>query len=231
MSVYRVLGESGARSRLDVVTPRGLTPLVGREREVEVLVERWEQVRQGQGQVVLLCGEAGIGKSRLVRVLRDHLAGAAHTRLECHSSPYYQHTALYPMTEWLHCTLAWQHDDPPHEKWRILAAALSPYPLVLAEAVPLFAALLSLPLPENAYPPLTLSPQQQRHQTLRALRTLLLAKTVQQPVLFILEDLHWTDPSTLELLSLLIEHTPTAALYMVLTCRPEFQPPWGSGRP
>jgi class 3 adenylate cyclase len=99
MPVYRVLGESGAQSRLEVATSRGLTPFVGREQAVRLLVERWEHAQEGHGQIVLLSGEAGIGKSRLVQVLKDHVATTPHTRWECRSLPYYQHTALYPITE------------------------------------------------------------------------------------------------------------------------------------
>jgi predicted AAA+ superfamily ATPase len=105
--VYRVVGVSGAQSRLDVFATRGLTPLVGRESEVTLLFERWEQVQDGQGQVVLLSGEAGIGKSRLVQALRARLADASHTLLECRSSPYYQNTALYPITDMLQRRLKW----------------------------------------------------------------------------------------------------------------------------
>ena len=115
MRVYRVLGESGAHSRLDIASARGLTPLVGREQEVGLLLERWQQVKDGQGQVVLLGGEAGIGKSRLLQVMKDHVVGEAHTLLECRSSPYYQNTALYPITDMLQRILQWQPDDTPEQ--------------------------------------------------------------------------------------------------------------------
>ncbi len=224
--VYRVVGASGAQSRLDVGVTRGMTPLVGREQETGLLVERWEQVKDGQGQVVLLSGEAGIGKSRLVQVLKGHITEEPHTRLECRSLPYYQNTALYPMTDLLQRALRWQQDDTLEEKLAKLEQMLGQYRLELDAAMPLFAALLSLPIPEDRYPPLALSPQRQRQKTLETFVALLLQQTEQQPMLFILEDLHWTDPSTLELLELLINQTPTATVYVLLTCRPAFQPTW-----
>jgi predicted ATPase len=224
--LYHVLGASGATSRLEVAQPRGLTPLVGRESEVALLVERWEQAKAGHGQVILLSGEAGIGKSRLVQVLKDHIANEPHTRWECRSVPYYQNTALYPLTDLLQHTLHWQHDETPDEKLGQLEHTLSQYRLPLEETVPLFAPLLALPLPEHHYPPLNLSPQRQRQKTLETIVAILLELAERQPVLFILEDLHWTDPTTLELLDLLLDQPPTAALLVLLTCRPHFQPAW-----
>ena len=119
-----------------------------------------------------------------------------------------------------------RQDDTPEDRLRKLEEALRPYPLPLTEVVPLLAALLAVPLPAS-YPPLTLSPQRQKQKTLEALLTWLLALTERQPVLFVVEDLHWIDPSTLEFLTLLVDQGPTARLLTLLTCRPEFQPPWG----
>src|SRR5262249_11593179 len=127
MRVYHVLGESGATSRLDVAQPRGLTPLVGRELEVTLLLDRWAQAKSGQGQVVLLTGDAGIGKSRLVQVLKEHLANEPHTRWECRSLPYYQNTALYPVTDLFQRTLQWQPDETPDETLDKLEQTLRPY--------------------------------------------------------------------------------------------------------
>jgi predicted ATPase/class 3 adenylate cyclase len=226
LAVYRVLSESGAQSRLDVASTRGLTPLVGREQEVGLLIERWEQAKDGQGQVILLSGEAGIGKSRLVQVLKDHVANEPHTRWECRSSPYYQNTALYPLIDLLQRALQWQQDDSPNERLKKLEHLLSQYRLPLAETIPLFAPLLSLSVPEDRYPPLNFSPQRQRQKTLESIVAMLLELAEREPVLFILEDLHWTDPTTLEFLGLLVEQIPTAAIYTLLTCRPHFQPSW-----
>ena len=224
--VYRVLQDSGARGRLDVAVTKGLTPLVGREAEVTLLLERWEQVKAGHGHVVLLSGDAGIGKSRLVQTLKDHVANEPHVRWECRSVPYYQNTALYPLTELFQRTLQWQHDETPEEKLGKLEQMLRQYRLPVEESAPLLASLLSLALPEKRYPLLHLSPQRQRQKALEAIVSLLLELAEHHPVLFIVEDLHWTDPSTLELLGLLLDQTPTASLLVLLTCRPHFQPAW-----
>jgi class 3 adenylate cyclase/predicted ATPase len=226
VQVYRVLGESGAQSQLDIASARGLTPLVGREQEVGLLLERWNQTKDGHGQVVLLSGEGGIGKSRLVQVLKEHVVDEPHTRWECRSSPYYQNTALYPIIDLFQRTLQWQQDDSPEEKLEKLEQELSQYRLPLEESVSLFAPILSLSLPEDRYPSLALSPQRQRQKTLESIVTILLEQAEQQPVLLILEDLHWTDPSTLEFLDLLIDQIPTTSICTLLTCRPAFQPTW-----
>jgi predicted ATPase len=226
VQVYQVLGTSGAQSRLDIVSSRSLTPLVGRDAEVALLRERWAQARDGLGQVVVLSGEAGIGKSRLVQVLHEHVAAEPHARLEWRCVPYAQQSPLYPVIAHLHRLLRWHPDNAPTEKLRTLEETLAASGLALPEMVPLFAALLSLPLPER-YAPLTLTPERQKQKTLDALLTWLLAEAAQHPVLFIVEDLHWIDPSTLEFLTLFLDQGPTARLLTLLTCRPEFLPPWG----
>ena len=227
LAVYRVLYESMARSRLEAASSTGWTPLVGREQEIGVLLERWAQVKDGLGQVVLLSGEAGIGKSRLVQVLTDQVAAEPRAWLTpCQCSPYHQHTALYPLIDLLErVVLRFDREESPQQKVGKLEGFLVQYGLPLAEAVPLFAAFLSLPLPAD-YAPLTMSPEQQKQQTLHALLTILLRIAAQQPVLFVMEDLHWVDPSTLELLSLLVDQGPTACILALFTFRPDFPPPW-----
>ncbi len=225
-AVYRVLHPNPAHSRLDVAASRGLTPLVGRDAEVALLRERWAQVKDGRGQVVLLSGEAGIGKSRLVQVLKAQVADQPHVRWECRCSAYSQNSALSPVIELFQRMLQWTNEDAPDDKLRKLEAALAPYPVSLPEVVPWFASLLSLPLPDR-YPPLSLPPERQKQKTLEAVLRVLQALAARQPVLFIVEDLHWGDPSTLELLSLLIDQGPTARILTLLLFRPEFRPPWG----
>jgi class 3 adenylate cyclase/predicted ATPase len=227
LAVYRVLYESMARSRLEAAGSTGWTPLVGREQEIGLLQERWAQVKEGVGQVVLLSGEAGIGKSRLVQVLKEQVAAEPQAWLTpCQCSPYHQHTALYPMIELLErVALRFEREEAPQQKLRKLEGHLVQYGLPLAEVMPLLATLLSLPLTPE-YAPLTMSPEQQKQQTLHALLTILLRIAAQQPVLFVMEDLHWVDPSTLEFLSLLVDQGPTARMLALFTFRPDFSPPW-----
>ena len=227
LAVYRVLYESMARSRLEAAERTGLTPLVGREQEVALLLERWAQVKEGVGQVVLLSGEAGIGKSRLVQGLTEHVACEPQAWLTpCQCSPYYQNTALYPMIELLErVALHFDQAESPQQKLRKLEGFLVQYGLSLVETVPLFATLLSLPLTAD-YAPLAMAPEQQKQKTLHALLTILLRIAIQQPVLFVMEDLHWVDPTTLEFLSLLVDQGPTAHILALFTCRPDFSPPW-----
>jgi class 3 adenylate cyclase/tetratricopeptide (TPR) repeat protein len=226
--VSRVLRESGAQTRLDVAIPRGLIPLVGREQEVSLLRERWAQVQDSRGQVIILSGEAGIGKSRLVHVITEHVADTPHTRWECRCLPYYHNTALYPLIDVLQRALYWHLDETTEAKLAKLEHFVRQSALPLDATVPLFATLLSLPLPAERYPPLVLPPQLQRQKTFEALLAVFLTQAADQPVLFIIEDLHWVDPTTVEWLSLVVDQAPTTALYLLVTCRPEFQVPWGS---
>src|SRR5262249_35457167 len=131
LNIYRVLGASGIHSRLEAAQTRGLTPLVGRESEVTLLMERWEQVKIGQGQVILLSGDAGIGKSRLVQTLKDHVAYEPHTRWECRSAEYSQNTALFPVTDLFQRILRFQAEETPDEKCGKLEQLLSQYRLPL----------------------------------------------------------------------------------------------------
>jgi predicted ATPase len=186
LAVYRVLYESMARSRLEAAGSTGLTPLVGREQEVALLRERWAQVKDGLGQVVLLSGEAGIGKSRLVQVLKEHVASEPQAWLTpCQCSPYFQNTALYPMINVLErVALRFEREESPTQKLRKLEGFLVQYGLPLAETVPLFTSILSLPLAAD-YVPLHVPPAQQKQQTLQALLTIFLRIAAQQPVLFV----------------------------------------------
>ena len=227
VSVYQILGESAAQSRLEIAGSSGLTPLVGREAEVTLLLERWAQSAAGQGQVVLLSGEAGIGKSRLVEVLRQHVVSEGAQRLVFRCSPYYTSSALYPVIEQVQRVLQWQRDDAPATKLDALEQILQSYSFSLPEVMPLLAALLSVPLLDR-YSPLTLTPQRQRQQTLETLVAWFLAAAERQPMLAVWEDLHWADPSTLDLLGLIVDQAPTSRMLTLLTCRPEFHPPWAT---
>src|SRR5262249_18005876 len=159
-----------------------------------------------------------------VQMLKEHVANESHVRWECRSAEYAQNTALFPIMDLFQRLLRLHAEDTPDAKSGKLEQALSQYRLPLEESVLLFAPLLSLPISEDRYPPLNVSPQRQRQKMLESLVAIMLELAERQPVLFILEDLHWTDPTTLELLNLLIEQTPTASLLGLLTCRPHFQP-------
>lgn len=220
--MYHVLDESGARSRLDVAITAGLTPLVGREHEVELLLAQWERAKLGAGRIVLLSGEAGIGKSRLLQSLKEHLAEENPALVELRCSPHHQHSALYPAIDYLQRLLHFHGEDSPQVKSHRLAKALE-QPGLAAE-FPLFATLLSLP--DAPAPSPSLTPQRRKQKTLQAFLDWFLFEAKNRSAVMIVEDLHWVDPSTLEFLNLLLDHVPTARILVVLTFRPEFTPPW-----
>jgi predicted ATPase/class 3 adenylate cyclase len=226
MPVFRVLGPGEPANDEAAPAPARLPFLVGREEELGLLLRRWEQSKAGLGQVLLLCGEAGIGKTALVGVLRAHVAREGYTRVGFRGSPYHTHSALYPVIEHIRRVARLDRHDAPEAALTKLERALQGAGLPLAEIVPLVAALLVVPLPEGRYAALALTPQQQRQQTLDALVAWLVAEAERHPVLAVYEDVHWVDPSTLELLGTLVEQAPTAPMLHVLTFRPDFVPPW-----
>jgi class 3 adenylate cyclase len=221
IAVYHVQSERQNLSSLAGKTT--LTPLVGRDQEVGLLVDRWEQVKEGQGQVILLSGEPGIGKSRLAHTLKEHVTTEGSLLFEARCSPYHQHSALYPLIESLQRLLLLTCQDTEAEKVTKLERVLALYGM--QDTLPLFTALLSLPTPAQ-YPSLALTPQKQKEHTLQALLQLVVAQAERQATVLVWEDLHWADPSSLEFLTLLIEQIPTTKLFLVLTFRPEFTPPW-----
>jgi TOMM system kinase/cyclase fusion protein len=225
--VYRVLRPSGVRSRLDVAAAAGLTPLVGREQELGLLLDRWDQVQEGMGNVVHLSGDAGIGKSRLIQAFQERLRETPHTWLELRCSPFARDSALQPILELLQAALAFIPEDSPEQKIAKLEGALTRSGFDLTETVPLFAPLLALPLPEEYSPP-TGTPEHQKRRILQTLLTWLLAIAKLQPMVLLAEDLHWADPSTLELLGMLGEQVPTAGMLVLLSHRPDFEAPWSA---
>ncbi len=206
-------------------TPTPATPFVGREQELGLLLDRFAQAQEKRGQSVWIVGEPGIGKTRLVQQLRERLAATSHGWLECRCSPYTRHSALSPVIALVEQALRLDDVDDPAEKVSRVEVALELADFDLTEAVPLFASLLALRLPER-YAPLEISAQRQRQKTLEALLAWVLAVGERQPVVLVVEDLQWIDPSTLEWLGLLIEQCPTAGVLVLLTFRPEFEPPW-----
>src|SRR5271168_134339 len=223
VKLYRIIRLSSARNRLAASMVQGLSPFVGRNDETGLLWSRWERARDGEGQVVLISGEAGIGKSRLVRQFRKRLAPTPHIWLECVGSPYFQNTPLYPIADMLQQGFAHRGDGSDTGKLGELERDLERAGLKPAEAVPLIAPMLNLPVDEK-YPRLILSPEQQRKRLLTTLAAWLFGAA--QPVVMAVEDLHWFDASSLELMQLLIEQAATARVMLVCTARPEFRAPW-----
>jgi class 3 adenylate cyclase/tetratricopeptide (TPR) repeat protein len=219
MVLYRVVQPSGVRSRLAVAAGH-LTPFVGREVELATLVERWERAADGDGQNVLLVGEAGVGKSRLAYQLRERLAAVPHTWLECGASPYTEGSPFHPVIALVAQGLAFTATDTAAEKVEKIARGLRD--LATPEHVALLADLLGLPRPT----PLTLNPDVQRRKTMELLAQWNLAISAIQPLVLLVEDLHWSDASSLELLGRIIAQSATASVLFVATARPEFTPPW-----
>ncbi len=213
---------------LDETQPHMMTPLVGRDGEMALLLQRWESAKNGKKQMIWVCGEPGVGKSRLVYTLKTRVTADPHILMRCQCSPLHTQSPLYPIVDLLERFLRLAREDPPDKKLDTLENALRQHPLNLEETVPFLAALLSIPLPVDRYPPLTLSPEMQKKQSFKTVLALLFALSSQQPVLLIVEDIHWIDPSTMELLTLLVEERTPTRLYTLFTYRPVFVPPWTS---
>ena len=192
---FAAVRASSVESRFEALHASGLTALVGREEETELLLRRWSRAKSGEGQVVLLSGEAGIGKSRLTAALLEHLAGEPHTRLRYFCSPQHTDSALYPIIGQMERAAGLTHDDKPQAKLDKLDAMLAQTSTSIEDAA-LFAEMLSLPN-DGRYPALELLPEQRRQRTLDALMAQMQALTRSSPVLMILEDAHWTDPTSL----------------------------------
>ena len=226
---YAPLRASSVESRFEALHGAALTALVGREEELELLMRRWEQAKAGDGCVVLISGEPGIGKSRIAEAMQERLGAEPHTRLRFFSSPYHQDSALYPAIAQLERAAGFRREDTAEQRLTKLEALLAQATNDVGGVAPLFADLLSIPTGER-YPALALTPQKRKEKTLQALVAQAEGLAVRQPVLMIFEDVHWSDPSTRELLDLLIERVTTARLLVIITFRPEFSPPW-VGRP
>jgi class 3 adenylate cyclase/predicted ATPase len=221
---WAALRQSTVESRFEAMHETGLTTLVGRDEECELLLRRWSKAKAGEGQVVLLSGEAGIGKSRLTAALLERLAGEPHTRLRYFCSPQHADSALYPIIGQLERAAGFRHNDEPHAKRDKLDALLK-QTSTSGHDIALFVDMLSLPN-DGRYPALGMTPQQRRQKTLQALVFQMEALTQRSPVLMIFEDAHWTDPTSLELLDLVVERIQTLSVLLIVTFRPEFEPPW-----
>ena len=231
VELFQVQGVGEGQSAIEAAGPAGLTPLTGRDHEISLLRERWEQAQEGMGQIVLLIGEPGLGKSRLVHMLKEHVLGQVVEGevdapvIEWRCAPHYQNTALYPAIEFFERALGFRLDETPEARFGRLLHRLEQYDLARLETVPLWASLLSLPCPDR-FPPLSLSPARQREETFRTLLEWLHRRAERRPVLLVVEDLHWVDASTLEFLVQFLAEGLHDSILTVLTFRPEFRTPW-----
>jgi class 3 adenylate cyclase/predicted ATPase len=225
---WAALRPSSVESRFEAFHVSGLTELVGREEELDLLLRRWSKAKTDGGQVVLLTGEPGIGKSRLTAALLQHLASEPHTRLRSFCSPRHTDSALYPMIGQMERAAGLARDDKPQTKLDKLDAMLARSSTSAQDAA-LFAEVLSLQN-DGRYPALELTPQQRRQRTLEALVLQVAVLSRQNPVLMIFEDAHWTDPTSLELFGRVVDKIPSLRALLIVTFRPEFEPPW-IGRP
>ena len=223
---WRVLSARDVESRFAATRTGNSAPLVGRQEEMGLLLRAWDGSSHGRGQVVLIQGEAGVGKSRLVEGLRE-AAGKDRIWVAIRCSPFHTASAFHPIIEHLKRVFGWQPEDIAQQHLAKLEAGLAGFKTMpLSESVRLFADLMSVPLPEDRHPRLSMTAQQQRDATLDAIIAWLIETAERGPVLMAWEDLHWADPTTLEALGMLIEQAPTAAMLVVATYRPELTPPW-----
>ena len=225
---YRVRRESGARSRFKAGARRGLMPMIGREEEIALLLKRWAQAKEGEAPVLLIEGEAGIGKSRLLHSFSDRLEGEPHGRLSYYGSAYHQSSAFYPAIDQVERALGFRREDSPQRKLQKLETMLTELGLDIATHAPAAASILSLPT-KGRYSELKLAPDERKSRFLETLAAAVRATAQRQPVLMVVEDMHVMDPSTIELLTLLVEELHTGHFLLVATFRPGFQPPWTRG--
>jgi predicted ATPase len=228
VSLYQVLREREPADAVPTDPPAWSAPFVGREQEAGLLQERWAEVQEGRGQIVVITGEAGIGKTRLVHALKTHAQSGPHRLLETRCSPHHQHSALHPLAELLAGALEIERPGSLDDRLTRLEQALRQTGFSPADVVPFLAPLLTLSLPEHRYPSLSLSPERWRRRTLQTALSVVLELSAKVPVLLIVEDLHWVDPSTEEWLSLLVEQVATARVFALFTARPEFASPWAA---
>lgn len=225
IDAHRVYGESGAHSRFEAGAERRLTPLIGREEEIGLLLKRWTQASEGEGQVVLLSGDAGLGKSRIATELKSRLEHESHNHLFFYCSPHHKNSALYPCVDALKRFFGLEKGANQSGKLDDLEGRLDDLGLPVPDYGPYLAVLLSLPSDERISSPES-SPEKMKRKTIEAMAAVIEAAAGRTPVLIVVEDVHWIDPSTLEFLDLLVEQLRSLRILLVLTSRPDFVSPW-----
>ncbi|MGA9198780.1 MAG: adenylate/guanylate cyclase domain-containing protein [Pseudolabrys sp.] len=225
IAAWAVDGMSASESRFEAVHAAGLADLVGREDEIDFLLKRQRLAWKGEGQIVLISGEPGIGKSRLAAALEERIADEPHTNLRYQCSPHHANSALYPFIAQLERAAGFKADDTSEQRLDKLEAVLAIAASRVQDTAPLFAALLSIPLGDR-YPRLALNPAQQRRRTLAALLDHFENLARQKPILLLFEAAHWADATSLELLDLTVERVRQLPVLALFTLRPEFEPPW-----
>jgi predicted ATPase/class 3 adenylate cyclase len=225
MPAWQVLGTSGVESRFEAQHKTRLTPLIGRDEEIELLLRRWRHATQAEGCVVVLTGQPGIGKSHIAQALQERLQAEPHIRLRYFCSAHHTNSALYPFIGQLERAARFERSDAPAEKFAKLEALLAQSRSDADYTFPLLASLLSLP-PSDRYRLPDLSPQKRKEMTLAALLAQLNGLAAQRPVFILFEDVHWADPTSLELLTLVLERVPRLRVLLLITARPEFTQPW-----
>jgi class 3 adenylate cyclase/predicted ATPase len=225
VKAYEVVGESAAESRFEALHAARLTAIVGREQEMGLLLDRWRLAKNGEGQVVELIGEAGIGKSRIVQDLREHLADECHLRIRYYCSPYHINSAFHPVIDQLSRAAGFVRDESPERKLDKLEKVLARAAARLGEVVPAIAALLTIPT-EGRYPLLGLTPQRQKVRILEALLAQLEGLAAKEPILMLLEDMQWLDPTSLELFDQIVDRIERLPVLLVASFRPECTPRW-----
>src|SRR5579863_298431 len=223
--IWRVLREAPVASRFAAAHAAGLSPFVGRTQEMGLLLDRWRLAQQGEGQAIVITAESGMGKSRLIEALFERIVTEPHCRVVIQCSPYHTNTAFYPMTRLIEQVAGLVREDTPSQKLDKLDAVLAKAGTPAMPTAPLLADLLSLPI-DGRYPALDLTPAQRKSATVSALVDHLIRLSGGEPVLFVLEDAHWIDPTTQELLTRLIDSIKSARVLAIVTARPEFVSPW-----
>lgn len=223
--LYRVLHSSGLRGRLAAAAARGLTPFIGREDESRLLLNRWARARNGEGQVLLVVGEPGIGKSRLLQRFRENIADTPHSWVDCAAAALHQNSPFHMVADMIQQSTRWRSEQTASEHLAGLEASLELAGVQPHEAIPLLAPLINLEVPAK-YQLSDIPPPEQRNRLLAAIVAWALGMARVQPMVIAAEDLHWADPSTLDLIQLLAEQCSMAPLMLICTARPEFHAPW-----